>query len=268
MDEMLADDVAVVTGGASGIGREICVTLAEHGADVVVVDKRESPRQGGVPTHERIQKETAQSAVYAACDVSDLDDLESAVARADEFGGVSILVNNAGISHINDFLETTEVEYDQLMDINLKAPFFASQFAAKRMVAADTEGSIVNISSTSGIAGRPRGVRYCTSKGGIRLMTYALAAELGSHGIRANAICPGVIETGLTTGDHDMYETGSAAAYKQSTPLGRIGQPKNIADAVLYLVSPYADFITAETIVVDGGETNTRRMDVDLEGDH
>lgn len=259
MSDLLSEDVAVVTGGASGIGREISLTLAEHGADVVVADLRATPREGGDPTHERIEAELDRRAGYVECDVTDVADLETAVEAAAAFGGVSVMVNNAGISRSEDFLEVTEEGYRELMGINAKGTFFGAQAAAREMVEADREGAIVNVASISGVTGRGTGVHYCASKGAVRIMTYAMAAALGEHGIRANAVCPGVVETPMTRRDLGMFEGDATAAetYRQVSPLGRVGRPGDIADAVLYLASPLSGFVTGESLIVDGGATNT-----------
>lgn len=257
MRDLLASDVAVVTGGSSGNGRQISLTLAEHGADVVVADVRADPRGGGTSTHAKIVEETDADARFVECDVSNVDDLRAAVDVADELGGPTIMVNNAGITHSSDFLETTEAEYDQLMDVNAKGVFFGSQAAARKMIERDREGTIVNVSSISGITGRGDGVRYCASKGAVRLMTYALADALGRHGIRVNAIHPGLVETSMTADDLGVIGTESADAYERTTPLGRIGRPQDVADAALFLASPLASFVSGESLVVDGGVTNT-----------
>jgi NAD(P)-dependent dehydrogenase (short-subunit alcohol dehydrogenase family) len=124
MSQLLTNQTAIVTGGASGIGRMIALTFADHGADVVVADIRETPREGGEPTHERITTETDQTAVFVECDVTEREDLEAAVDAAEEFGGLDIMVNNAGIHSETPFFEITEEEFDQLMDINpYSAPF-------------------------------------------------------------------------------------------------------------------------------------------------
>jgi NAD(P)-dependent dehydrogenase (short-subunit alcohol dehydrogenase family) len=259
MSELLQDDVAVVTGGASGIGRQISLRLAEHGADVVVADLQPEPREGGTPPHEAIQADYGRDGTFVECDVTEVEDLDRAVAAAEELGGVSVMVNNAGISRSEDFLEISEADYDELMDVNVRGPFFGSQAAARRMVEADRAGAIVNIASISGVTGRGTGVHYCTSKGAVRLLTYAVAAALGPHDIRANAVCPGVVETALTRADLGMFEADATAAeaYEQAAPLGRVGQPEDIADAVLYLASPLSEFVTGESLIVDGGATNT-----------
>ncbi|WP_435181377.1 SDR family oxidoreductase [Halorussus sp. AFM4] len=257
-EDMLADEVAIVTGGASGNGREIALTFAEEGADVVIADLDETPREGGTPTHERIREETDSDAEYVECDVSSISDLAEMVDAAEKFGGVTILVNNAGITESRSFLETTEEQYDTMLDVNLKGAFFGAQAAAKSMVESDRDGSIINISSTSGIYGRPDGVAYCASKGGVKLMTYALAASLAPD-IRVNAIHPDVTETEMTKTDLDIIESPSGKEYvEQDILLQRTGKPEDVADAALYLASDMASFVTGHSLVVDGGVTATK----------
>jgi NAD(P)-dependent dehydrogenase (short-subunit alcohol dehydrogenase family) len=257
MPDWLDTEVAVVTGGASGNGRQISLTLAEFGADVVVLDLQEEPREGGTPTHEKVRSEFGREAKFVECDVSDVAQVRAGVEAADEFGGVSVMVNNAGVTQSGDFLETTEEQYDQLMGVNVKGVFFGSQAAAERMVGADRGGSIINISSISGLTGRGDGVRYCTSKGAVRLMTYALADKLGPEGVRVNAVHPGLVETSMTADDLGVIGTEAAEQYRQMTPLGRLGQTQDVANAVLYLASPLASFVNGESLTVDGGVTNT-----------
>ena len=256
MEDLLSDEVAVVTGGASGNGRAISLRLAEYGADVVVADVREDPRGGGRPTHRQIESEFDAAGTFVECDVTRVEALRDAVAAAEPFGGVSVMVNNAGITHSNDFLETTEEEYETLMDVNVKGMFFGAQAAARNMVENDREGTIINISSISGLTGRGDGVRYCTSKGAVRLMTYALADSLGPRNVRVNAIHPGLVETSMSADDLNIFKSGSGDEYQNATPLGRVGQPDDIADAALYLASPLASFVNGESLVVDGGATN------------
>jgi NAD(P)-dependent dehydrogenase (short-subunit alcohol dehydrogenase family) len=139
MSQILDGQTAVVTGAASGLGRAMSLTFAEHGADVVVADIREAPREGGDPTHERIPAETDRRATYVDCDVTDRADLEAAAEAATEFGGLDIWVNNAGIHNVIDFLEVTEEDYDRLMDINLKGTFFGAQVAGQHLVEAGVQ---------------------------------------------------------------------------------------------------------------------------------
>lgn len=258
LPDLLTDEVAVVTGGASGNGREIALTFAEQAADVVIADVAEEPREGGTPTHERIREETDADAKHVECDVTSVDDLYATVAEADEFGGVTIMVNNAGITESQSFHETTEEEYDLMMDVNVKGVFFGSQAAAKSMRDGDRSGSIVNISSTSGLRGRGDGVRYCTSKGAVRLMTYALADALAPS-IRVNAIHPDYTETQMTREDLEMIGTETGARYvEENLLLDRPSQPSDVANAALYLTSELGSFVTGHSLVVDGGVTATK----------
>ena len=256
MADLLEDKVAVVTGGASGIGRTIALTYAEEGADVVVADLQEEPREDGDPTHELVERETDREARFVECDVSNPADLEAAVAVADELGGVDVMVNNAGIFRSHDFLDLTEAEYDQMMDVNVKGVFFGAQAAAKRMVENDG-GAIINMSSVAGLSGSATFATYCASKGAIRLLTYSLADELGPEGVRVNAIHPGLVETAMTTDDVPILGTEAGEGYLQTIPSRRFAQPEDIADAALYLASEMADYVNGESLVVDGGMTNT-----------
>lgn len=155
---LLTDQAAVVTGGASGIGRGIALGVANAGADVVVADVREEPKGDGAPIHEVIEAETDREATVGNCDVTSVADLEAAVDAAEQFGGIDVMVNNAGIWRPEDFLEVTEADYEELMAINMKGVYFGAQAAARRMVDEDG-GSIINVSSVNGrcgIGGSPR----------------------------------------------------------------------------------------------------------------
>lgn len=253
----LTDQTAIVTGGASGNGREIAQRLAEHGADVVIADVQRNPREGGTPTDERINADTAATATFVDCDVTDEDSLDDAIAAADEFGGLDVMVNNAGIIRTGPITELTEADFDAVLDINLKGVFLGSKVAAEAFREQDTEGTIINISSMSGLVGGAENTLYCASKGGVRLFTYALAAELGPDGIRVNAVHPGPIETKMIEDDIPILNTDREEAYKNSIPLQTFGTPSDVADAVLYLASDLASFVTGSSLVVDGGISNT-----------
>lgn len=254
---LLADRTAVVTGASSGNGRAIARQFANAGADLVVADVRRDPREGGTPTDELIPQETGAEATFVHCDVTDLDDIADAVDAAEQFGGIDVLVNNAGILSDTAFADVTEDEYDQLMDVNVKGPFFGSQYAAEQMRASGTEGAIINISSTLGVRGSGQYVPYVASKGAVRLLTYALADELGPDGIRVNAIHPGTIETEMNRKDIELLGTEAEDQAKSAVPLRRLGVPEEIADAAVFLASDMASYVNGASLLVDGGEVNT-----------
>ncbi|SFC25294.1 NAD(P)-dependent dehydrogenase, short-chain alcohol dehydrogenase family [Halobiforma haloterrestris] len=257
MSPMLTDDVAVVTGGSSGNGRAIARRFAAEGADVVIADLQEEPREGGTPTHELIPEETDAEAKFVECDVSNVADLEAAVEAAEEFGGVTVMVNNAGIFHGEEFLEVDEEAFDRMMNINVKGVYFGAQAAAKRMVEGEG-GAIINLSSVAGIEGSGEFVTYCGTKGAVRLLTYSMAAKLGPDGVRVNAIHPGLIETKMTTEDYAIIGTEAEDEFLEAIPSRRAGQPEDVADAALYLASDLSGYVNGESLVLDGGMTNTQ----------
>jgi len=257
MSTSLTDNVAVVTGGSSGNGRAIARRFASEGADIVIADIQASPREGGEPTHELIEAETQAKATFIECDVTNTDDLEAAIEAAEEFGGVTVMVNNAGIFHGEDFLDVDEDEFDRMMDINVKGVYFGAQAAAKRMVEAGG-GRIINLSSVAGLEGSGEFITYCGTKGAVRLLTYGMAAKLGPDGVRVNAIHPGLIETAMTTDDYPIMGTDAEEDFLQAIPSRRAGQPEDVADAALYLASDLSDYVNGESLVVDGGMTNTQ----------
>ena len=253
---MLTDKTAVITGAASGNGRSIAKTFAEEGADIVVADIREEPREGGTPTHQLITTETDADSTFVECDVTAKDDIEATIEAAEAFGGVDVMVNNAGIFRSEDVLEVTEDAFDQMIDINVKGVFFGAQVAGARM-AERGGGSIINLSSVAGLSGTGDYVTYCTSKGAVRLMTYALADALGPSGVRVNAIHPGLIETTMTPEDFQIVGTEAGEQYQQSIPSRRVGTPEDVANAALFLASELSDYVNGESLVVDGGMSST-----------
>jgi NAD(P)-dependent dehydrogenase (short-subunit alcohol dehydrogenase family) len=257
MDALLTGRTAVVTGAASGNGRAIARRFAEEGADVVVADVREEPRlDEGPPTHDLVESETDARSAFVECDVSSESDVEAAMEAAAAFGGIDIMVNNAAIYRREAFLEVSEAEFDRMIDVNVKGTFLGTQAAAERMV--DGEGgAIVNLSSVAGLEGSGDFVTYCTSKGAVRLLTYAAADALGPEEIRVNAIHPGVIETAMTTDDVPIVDSEVEEAFRRSIPSRHFGTPDDIADAALYLASDLSRFVNGESLVVDGGMTNT-----------
>ncbi len=256
---LLEDKTAVVTGGASGFGRAISRTFARNGADVIVADIRTDPRGGGTPTHELIRSETEQTAHHVDCDVADTEDLAVAVEAATELGGIDIMVNNAGIFERREFLDVTEAEYDQMMDVNVKGVFFGAQQAAREMLE-NGGGTIINMSSAAGYTGAKRFVTYSTSKGAVRLLTYSLASRFGPDGIRVNAIHPGFADTEMVArsdvGD-GIRGRVTEQVLKRLIPLRRFADPQEIADVALFLASDLSSYVNGESILVDGGLIQT-----------
>lgn len=251
------DRTCVVTGGSSGIGRSIALTFASHGADVVVADIQEDPKEGGLPTHEKIATETDRQSAFVNCDVSSTTDLEAAVDASEEFGGVDIMVNNAGIWRPEDFLAATEAEYDQMMDINAKGVYFGCQAAARQM-AENGGGCIVNVSSIAGLYGNGNYPTYAASKAAVRLLSLSLAHTFGDAGIRVNAVHPGAIDTEIGPEDQEQITDEQLAQMQAMIPLGRQGDPEEVANVVLFLASDLAEYVTGESIVIDGGWTAWR----------
>jgi NAD(P)-dependent dehydrogenase (short-subunit alcohol dehydrogenase family) len=251
MNGLVERKVAVITGAASGIGRATAFALAREGAAAVVVaDVRSEPREGGKATHDAISCDSR----YVECDVTKLADLERAVAAADEFGGIDIMVNNAGIVVVKDFLDFTEEDYDRQMAVNAKGVFFGTQIAARRMVEKGS-GVIVNLSSIAGICGVGATSAYSASKGAVKLTTYAAAQALAPRGIRVNAIHPGLVATELVTGDFGLPADAITSAFP--VPIGRAAQPEDVADAIVMLCSDATRYMTGASLVVDGGLINT-----------
>ena len=242
--------VAIVTGARQGIGRGIALKLAEAGAEVVVSDISLEDCQKVVEEIEGLGRE----GLAVKCDVTQKAEVEAMVAQTvEEFGKVDILVNNAGIYAPKPFLELTEEEWDRTIDIDLKGQFLCAQAAAKEMVK-NKWGRIINIASiASGQvgAGVLASAHYCAAKGGVTGMTEALALELAPMGIRVNAVGPGAIDTPMTKGA--FADEQVKKGFLARVPVGRIGQPEDIAGMVVYLASDEADYVNGATIFIDGG---------------
>jgi len=251
----LAGRVAIVTGGASGIGRATALHLAGSGAVVVVADLRADPREGGEPTAELIEARGG-TARFVPCDVTDEADRARVVAGARELGGVDVLVNCAGIFRAGQLLELTVEDYRAIMDVNVEGTVFMSKAAAAAMVERG-RGSIVNLSSVGGKQGTGGFTLYSAAKGAVRLFTYSLADELGPAGIRVNALHPGLIETSMTISDVPVIGTPMGDSYKESLPLRRAGTPDDVARAAVFLASDQSAYITGSSLSVDGGMIRT-----------
>lgn len=247
----LAGKVALVTGGASGIGRATALLLAREGAAVAVVD-RNQPQAETVAA--QIHQEGGQ-AIAVGCDVSVAADCQRAVAETvAAFDGLDILFNNAGIIRRADVLDTTEEEWDRVMAVNVKAIFLMSKFAVPVMNERGG-GAIVNTGSGWGLVGGRNAVSYCASKGAVVNMTRAMALDHAAQKIRVNCVCPGDTHTDMLRSEAQQLGQPEERFLQDAAdrPLGRIGTPEDIAQAVLYLVGDTASFVTGAVLVVDGG---------------
>lgn len=246
--------VALVTGGRRGIGRGISLALAEAGFDVVVNDLVED--EAAAETL-RLVRERGRRAAFVQADVADLAAQERLVEQAwAAFGGVDCLVNNAGVQVAQrvDMLESTPESWDRLLGINLRAPFFLSQKMARRWLAeprADARRSLVFIASVNAVAASTNRPEYCVSKAGVSMLTKLFALRLAEAGVHVYEIRPGVIETDMTAGVHDMYSQAIAAG--AISPIRRWGQPEDIGKAVAALASGALPFATGDAYHIDGG---------------
>jgi NAD(P)-dependent dehydrogenase (short-subunit alcohol dehydrogenase family) len=244
----LSGKVALVTGASSGLGVRFAEVLAESGAAVVLVARRVD-RLADVK--DAIEK-SGGKALAVEADVGDRAAMQVAFDAAEKaFGTVTILVNNAGVAHSGRALELPEEEWRRILSTNLDAVFCCAQEAARRMLAARTGGSIVNIASVLGLGVAKGVIAYATAKAGVIQLTKALALELAFKGIRVNAIAPGWIVTDL---NRDYLQSEQGAALKREIPIGRFGQARDLDGPLLLLVSDAGRFITGATVVADGGQ--------------
>lgn len=237
--------IALITGGAKGIGFACAEALAEDGYRIIITD---IDLDAGKKAAEKI----GQDALFLPCDMGNIEQILKTFDFIDaEVGPVSVLVNNAGIAKPGNFLETTLEEFTSVINVNLTGTFVALQRAAKTMSEHGIKGSIVNMSSINAQVAIPSIAAYCASKGGVMQLTKAASLALAPHGIRVNAVGPGSIDTEMLAGVNANPEAMKMVMSR--TPLGRLGDAREIGDVVAFLASKKASYITGETIYVDGG---------------
>ncbi|OEG00358.1 3-oxoacyl-[acyl-carrier-protein] reductase [Vulcanibacillus modesticaldus] len=243
---MLNSKVAIVTGASRGIGKEIALTLAESGANVVINYVGNQERAEEVA---RQIREMGREALVIQADVSDSKQVDNLISTAlSHFGKVDILVNNAGITRDNLIMRMKEEDWDKVIATNLKSVFLLSK-AISRPMMKQRYGRIINISSVVGVLGNPGQANYVAAKSGVIGLTKTLARELATRGITVNAVAPGYIETDMTT---NLSEDVKSKLLDQ-IPLARLGTPKDVANVVKFLVSDQASYMTGQVLHVDGG---------------
>ena len=246
MERELLGKTALVTGGSRGIGRAVCLELAARGADVFLCCT------GSVGAARQVAEECQAlgvKAAWARADISREEDCQALFAQAEEqLGGVDILVNNAGITRDGLLLRMKDEDLEQVLAVNLTGAIRCARLAARGMVKRRW-GRVISMSSVVGLHGNPGQVNYAASKAGLIGMTKSLAKELGSRGVTVNAIAPGFIETDMTAALPDR----AREALLGTIPLGRLGQPEEVARMVAFLSGPGGDYITGQVLSVDGG---------------
>jgi 3-oxoacyl-[acyl-carrier protein] reductase len=244
--KLLEGKIALITGASRGIGKEIAIVFAQHGANIAFTDIKEDDNAQQVLS---ILQEMGREARFYVSDASSFSASEETVKKViEDFGRIDILVNNAGITRDNLLLRMSEDDFDLVLKVNLKSVFNLTK-AVQTYMLKQRKGSIINMSSVVGIEGNAGQANYAASKAGMIGFTKSIAKELGSRNIRCNAIAPGFIETEMT---HTLNED-IRAAWIQSIPLRRVGSPKDVAETAVYLASDLSAYITGQVISCDGG---------------
>lgn len=247
----LAGKIALVTGGGTGIGRAIALAFAREGAKVAVAGRRKEKLQ---ETLAELEKQGSKG-LAVVCDVSKAKDAERAVRETSKaFGKLNVLVNNAGVLHVSTIEAMSEDEWDRLMTINLKGPFLMCRAALPEFRKAGG-GAIVNVGSILGLIGMKDRAAYCASKGGVNLLTKAIALDHAHEKVRSNCICPSIVETPLVQGLFAASDEGKALrkARIDSIPLGRMGRPEDVAEMAVFLASEESSWLTGAAVPLDGG---------------
>ena len=247
----LKGKVAIVTGGGTGIGRAIALAMGREGAKVAVLGRRKDTLEGVVKELE------GPAGMAVVCDITRGDETRAAVEAVEKmFSGVNVLVNNAGMLSVSTVESISEEQWDQVIETNLKGPFLMARAVLPALRRAGG-GSIVNVGSVLGLVAMRDRAAYCASKGGVTLLTKAMAVDHAHENIRVNCICPSIVETELVKGLFSGTEEGRRLreARVGTLPLGRFGQPKDIAELAVFLASDESSWMTGTAIPVDGGLT-------------
>ncbi|MFL0251093.1 elongation factor P 5-aminopentanone reductase [Clostridium neuense] len=246
MYEDLKGKIALVTGASRGIGRSIAVELSKHG--VIVIINYKEDKKGAEETLNEVKEKGGSGSIFK-CDISINSEVKNMIEDIIKgFGKIDILVNNSGISKIGLFMDMTEKDYDEIMNVNFKGVYNCTSYVVKDMLERKS-GSIINISSIWGSVGASCEVLYSASKGAIDSFTKALGKELALSGIRVNAISPGVIDTRM----NKVFSEEEREELKNEIPMMRFGKTEEIAKSVVFLVSSEASYITSQVLTVDGG---------------
>jgi glucose 1-dehydrogenase len=241
--------VAIVTGGNTGIGMAIVLALAAEGASIVI-DYVANP--DATEALEKHLRDLGDKVTAVKADVSSVSDLKRLIeAAVTAFGRLDIMVNNAGVETRTSILDTTEAQYENVLDVNLKSAFFGTQLAAQQMIAQGDGGRIINVTSVHEDWPMPGNTAYCLSKGGMRMLTRTAGVELAPHGVLVVGVGPGAVETPINTST--MNDPAALEKLDNAIPIGRMAKSEEIGSVVAFLAGPGASYMTATTVFVDGG---------------
>ncbi len=247
---MLEGQTAIVTGGSRGIGRAISTELAKKGANVIIAyASREEAAMETLELCKQVAVSADQQFITVKCNVAQSSDIDRLFDETmEKFGRIDVLVNNAGVTRDNILLRMSEEEFDTVIETNLRGTYLCMKKVSRQMLR-QKYGRIINISSIVGLRGNPGQVNYSASKAGVIGMTKSLAKEMASKNITVNAVAPGMIDTEMA----DAMNETAKETMKKTIPAGRMGNPKDVANAVVFFAEPESDYITGQVICVDGG---------------